>query len=88
MPYTPLSDVLLPRISLPNQLFEVSFLSPLDNYEHLILLDETLDVSYNEFMLKLLKELDLFHALISLFLIIHVEDLSLYREITVKVLLP
>jgi hypothetical protein len=39
-------------------------------------------------MLKLLKELDLFHALISLFLIIHVEDLSLYREITVKVLLP
>ena len=77
MPYTTLIDVFLSRIRLPYQLLQVALFSPFNDNKHLIQLNEALDVSDYKLMLQLFQKLHLLHALISLLLIIHVEDLSL-----------
>jgi hypothetical protein len=81
MPHSPLTNILLARVCLSYQLFEVTFFSPLNDYEHFILLDKAFDIPYDELMLQLFEKLHLLHTLISLFLIIHVEDLSLLTSI-------
>lgn len=77
MPYTTLINVFLSRVSLPYQLLQVTLLCPFDDNKHFIQLDEAFDVSDYKLMLELFEKFHLLHALISLLLIIHVEDLSL-----------
>ncbi len=77
-------NVLLSRPVLPDQLLEISLFSPFDHNEHFVELDKTLDISNNEVVLQLFKELNLFDALVSLLLVIHIEDLALRKSITFK----
>ena len=79
MPYTTLINVFLPRVCLPYQLLQVTLLCPFYDNKHFIQLDEALDVSDYKLMLELFEKFHLLHALISLLLIIHVEDLSLHH---------
>ena len=77
MPNTTLINVFLSRVCLSYQLFQIALLGPFDDNKHLILVNEAFDVSDYELMLQLFQKFHLLHALISLLLIIHVEDLSL-----------
>jgi hypothetical protein len=75
-PNAPFFQELLPRIGLSDELFQVSFLSPLHHNEHFVCFNKGLDVSGYEFVLQLLHELHLFNALVSLLLVIHIKNLS------------
>ena len=71
---------------LPDELFKISLFRPFNNDKHFIFIYKAFNVANNEFMLQLLKQLDLFHALVSLLLIIHVKYLPIYSWLNLNYL--
>ncbi len=55
VPNAPFFDERLLRSIGPDESLEVAFLGPLDDDEHLVVLDETLDVSDDVLVLQLFK---------------------------------